>query len=695
MAKTSGILKSSLAIALLFISSVCLSQTKTDSIKQNFLTAKAEIEQMLLGVIPLDYERAVFVTENAFYGNKGSFDDFIESINFHIDNINIISKNYYLVNNIKTKPNILISKDSANKNIQRAIDNFVIYKYITDTTYFVIDNKKYFHPNFQYAFSDPFATTNWQSSQVSSLLNEDKNYGNCNALTSFFKILSLRLNSNAILCTAPNHIFIRHADENGIFYNVELASKSFPGTGSIETISYTSDQAARSGIAMRELNLKQSVALLLINLAKGYEHKLNNKSDNFILDCAELCLKYDNLNLNAMLLTAEFLNNKVMAQSKTINQLQTNAHFIAYQKQITSLYNLGYHEMPLEMKNKLIAAIMQDTSYISAMPNNTYNPFPNGYKKYTRSYSLSNGMFEEVNTIKPKEQYFNIVFNTKTKKITAFTTADTTYNKYNFDPVVFALSVDPLAVKNTSWSPYSAFKNNPVFNIDGDGRDAIGYIGSDGKLYIQATYYTVEGGASTFSSVERTQVESKLNNFWGQAAGIKVTLADGKEVEIGGVEFHVKSGGDNTQAVAKVNSEPGANLLVKSTLTKIQKIAGNNSAQAITTDHISRAAGEDPRTKNTTLVAEEFFNPFNDVAKQTNGENSFLDEGGHVLGTDHQKSQEGETSTQFNERQKTFGSVERGKLGGSGNLKAPDQKDLQHVVKSAEFKLVDKPKDGK
>jgi hypothetical protein len=546
MAEIKNTIKNNLALALLFFGFVCSAQTRTDSIKVNFAKAKNEIENMLLGIVPLDYERAVFITENAYYENTLNYADFQYAVNFHLENIKIISQKMLQVNNIITKPNILISKDSASKNIRSISDNLAIYKYMTDTTYFVFDSMQYFHPKFQYSFSDPFATFNWENSQTTTLLDFDKHYGNCNALTSLFKIFSLRLNSNAILCTAPNHIFVRHANENGIFYNIELASKAFPGTGSIETISYTSDEAARSGIAMRELTLKQSICLQLINLAKGYEHKLNNKSDNFILDCAELCLKYDNLNLNAMLLNAEFLNGKIVQSNKSILQLQNSSDFISYQKQITSLYSLGYREMPLEMKNKLLAALMQDTSYISFSEDKTYNPFAKSYRNYNRSYSLSNGLFEEVNTTKPKEQYFNTVFDTKTKRIVEFNKTQPLYNKYDFDPVLFALSIDPLAAKMPYYSPYSAFGNNPILYVDNDGRENIVYL-----VYLPSK-------DSKITKQDAQDMANQANaNFKNLGLNTRVVVVDNsKQFDAGKI--------DKTDAVAAIGTASN----VKSYITK-------------------------------------------------------------------------------------------------------------------------------
>jgi len=542
-------------LAILLLMAVCSKAQTLQEQKQNFVDSKNEIELMLNGKVLLSFERTVFITENPFYSNANNFAAFKENINFHLDNIKLIAKQIASSNSITTKPNKLVSKDSAQKNVTNAVNNYAIFKYLTDTTYFIFDSTVYYNPSFKYASSDPFATINWQTSQVTTLLNFNKYYGNCNALVSLYKIFAERLNSNVIVCTAPSHIFIRHGDENGIFYNVELASKSFPGTGSLETITYTTDQAARSGIAMRELNLKQSIALQLINLAKAYQHKFNSKTDDFILNCANLCLQYDSLNLNAMLLKAEYYNTKITNLNKPINQLKTNPHFIAYQKQINQLYQLGYRQMPTDMKNKIISNVMQDSTYLTFAKNQTYMPFPSK-TTYTNSYSLSNGLFEEVNSKKPTEQFFNTVYNTKTKKITAFKMADNLYNNYDIDPVVFALSIDPLAAKMPYYSPYSAFGNNPIIYVDNDGRENIIYL-----VYLPSKDCKI-------TKQDAQDMANKANeNFKNLGLNTRVVLADEK---VTGSKNFNPSKIDKTDAVAVIGN-------VSDVTNYIKKVGGNDA----------------------------------------------------------------------------------------------------------------------
>ena len=134
-----------------------------------------------------------------------------------------------------------------------------------------LDSVVFAHHPFTYSTEDPFGTTDWRNLQTLSLLETQK--GNCYALATLFKIFSERFNSGANLVTAPHLVYIEHRDPHGNMFNVELATRSFPGTGAIQTLTYTTREALMNDIALRSLDLKQSVALNLVYLAKGYQAK--------------------------------------------------------------------------------------------------------------------------------------------------------------------------------------------------------------------------------------------------------------------------------------------------------------------------------------------------------------------------------------------------------------------------------------
>lgn len=536
---------------LLFIGITINAQTTS---KQNFINAKNEIENMLNGKTPLDYERAIFITENAYYDNKLNYSEYSEFIDLSANYAFELAKKLNASNVVKQKQNILISKDSSAINLYRASANYAIYKLITDTTIMVFNKNYFMHFPFVYSYSDPLASKNWNYSQLTNLYLDKSKQGNCNALTSLFKILSMRLNSNANLCTTQGHIFITHADANGTYYNVELASKAFPGTGSIETITHTSDEAARNGIAMRELNLRQSVGLCLLNLAKGYQHKFNIKDDSFIFECAELALQYDNLNLNAMLLKAEVLEERLVKQNLPFSQIKTNNDFLKYQIYITNLYKLGYREMPTEMKNQVIAAITKDNSYIAISKDKTYYPFLNIDKSNKRSASLSNGTFEEVDIDKPIENYSRTIFDTKAKKIIAFSPPEKLYKDYVFDPVVFAWQIDPLFKKYPEISPYAAFMNNPVYYIDPDGADVIG--GDD--------FMKKNSNTTAFKIFTQSQTALTFVKMFASANGNLFTSPQSGALARHNLKFSTQTGGDYGETKLMVVGADGKSSLYKS-----------------------------------------------------------------------------------------------------------------------------------
>lgn len=469
-----------LTIVLVLLLTNLFAQSSIDSSKAIYQKAKTQIENMLTNKETASYEKAIFIIENAFYDNNVNKNDYDFAMQNHINNINEIIKINYDFNSTNPKPTLLHSREELEELYKKALTNWAIYTYITSNAVFINSQNVLCHRKYSYSSTDPMASDNWANTQVVKLNNTHQ--GNCFALASFFKILSDRLKSEATLCTAPSHIYINHKDNKGISYNVELGSKNFPGTGMISVITYSTDEAVKNNISQRDLTTEQSIALCLVYLAKGYEHKFNNTKDDFILQCANKALQYDDRNLNAMLLKAEYLENKLIALHKPISQLQLQTDFKNYQTLIANLYNLGYREMPLGMKNTLIKSYRHEK--IEAKPIDLTK----------RVASLSWGLFDERHELKPTERIGNTLFNTKTKKITSFAKDQTLYNNYNFDPVVFAWNIDPMAHAYPGLSPYSFAANNPIMFTDHKGA----YVeGTDGK---PVTYKMLTNGKIQWSA---------------------------------------------------------------------------------------------------------------------------------------------------------------------------------------------------
>ncbi len=480
----------------LITASICLISTSLfsqtiDKEKEAFYFAKQQLENMLLGRDSLDYEKAVFITENAYYNNQLNAEKFYDRLSVYSNLIDEVAKNKLTKTENDFKSDLIETKYVKFKRYESKVKNWAIFKFLTDTTFIKSGSDMFYHKPYAYSCLDPSATKNWENSQVVNLVASSEQTGNCYALTSLFKLLSNRIKSNANIATAPNHIFIVHKDERDITYNVEIGSKAFPGNGSIEAMTYTTNKAIKSHIVMRTLNDKQSIVLNLIYLAKSYQFKFKTNTDNFILECANTALKHDPLSLNAMLLKSEISENILFEKLET-NQINSvfqlnkfselKKEFENYEKQIIRLYELGYLEMPVEMKNIIISAYLKD-NYLLVLVNHTPTSMQSSGIKHDKDYvTLSGGLFEESPTAKDKEKYSRVILDTKTKKIVGFTQRkDTTYNNYNFDPVLFALSVDPMAKKFASYSPYTFADDNPIWKIDQDG-DSTRYYSERGAL---------------------------------------------------------------------------------------------------------------------------------------------------------------------------------------------------------------------
>ena len=291
--------------------------------------------------------------------------------------------------------------------------------------------------------------------------------------------------------TAPQHIYIQHRDPKGDYYNVELATAGFPRDGTLQTLTHSTSEAIRSGIALRQYDDRQSIGLCMVQLAKSYEHRYHSKDADFLMQCAETVLQYDSLNLNALLLKQQVLDERLMAYCHKTNATHIatlrkdkaiNATLTALEQHSDKLYRYGYRQMPIAMQ-QIILSGSYPSQYSDANPTpfttiKTQDPKENSYT------SLYEGLFQEVFTTQPTEQYGHIVYHTNTKQLCSIDT--TAQANELIDPVAFAydfgarmydarigrwMSTDPLEAKFPQWTPYSAFANNPILFVDKKGEE--------------------------------------------------------------------------------------------------------------------------------------------------------------------------------------------------------------------------------
>jgi hypothetical protein len=151
-------------IAFVFICT-CTQSKAHDSIRF-YNDAYAVIDSMLTGKTPLNFKKAVFATENAYF--DGLIDD--DKINHEIEAlvklINAVSDTNPLVYNESDKDTVV--KQAA------------IFKVLTDTIPIILDSTHvFFHTPYTYDFDDMWAQKDWTKMFVSKLLKTGN--GNCHS----------------------------------------------------------------------------------------------------------------------------------------------------------------------------------------------------------------------------------------------------------------------------------------------------------------------------------------------------------------------------------------------------------------------------------------------------------------------------------------------------------------------------------
>ena len=150
---------------------------------------------------------------------------------------------------------------------------------------------------FKYDFNDFEGFKDWKNMFVTKVIKTKT--GNCHSLPYYYKILANELKAEAFLAIAPNHIYIKHIDENGKWVNVELTNGHISSDAWMISSMGISSEAIKKGIYMDALSEKESVALCLWDLAMGYQQDYGY--DNFVLKCCDAVIKYYPTSISAIM----------------------------------------------------------------------------------------------------------------------------------------------------------------------------------------------------------------------------------------------------------------------------------------------------------------------------------------------------------------------------------------------------------
>jgi hypothetical protein len=335
--------------------------TTTEKVKHKttrdyYDNAFVELERMLEGNKPFSFKHAVFLTENAYFKDSLDYEKFKARIH-SLAEICLVWMNSNQLLDYNQPDSLKIQRNGA------------IFTLMKDTIFLV--DKFPFHTPFQYDFNDFLGEENWTNQFVTKLLITGS--GNCHSLPYLYKILANEINTEAYLSLAPNHIYLKHRSKEWGWYNTELTSGEFPTDAWIKASGYITIDAIRSGIYMDTLGQKESVALCVYDLAKGYLAQTDNYLDGFVLNCCDLVLKHHPTNINAIILKAETLRKQFEHFKLNNHKAKAQKVFAEMQQLYVKGLDMGYREMPKEMYLAWLSSINeQKEKYVNSKINSTF-----------------------------------------------------------------------------------------------------------------------------------------------------------------------------------------------------------------------------------------------------------------------------------------------------------------------------------
>ncbi|KFF76237.1 hypothetical protein HX13_00570 [Chryseobacterium sp. P1-3] len=327
-----------------FFSLITLSMFFISNAQENHFYADSyqTLDNMLLDKQKYSFKEGVYSVENAYYQGKLDTVELNNKIRFLSHFCNTLLKNRKL--KYSEKDENKVNKYAA------------IYSVMCEATPVIVDNDTIRYKPFTYDFNDVFGHKEQSNLFVSKLLDTQK--GNCNSMPYLYKILAEELGVDANLALAPNHIYIKHNIKSLGWYNTELTSGIFPQDSWLMASGFIHLDAIQNGVFMKALNNKESLALLLVDLANDYNRSFPDNDGSFPLKCAERAIQIHPYLANALLLQAEThkrLFQKIMKEQNTkdiqvvLSNPKAKELYELMNKEYAHIHKIGYRSMPEEM----------------------------------------------------------------------------------------------------------------------------------------------------------------------------------------------------------------------------------------------------------------------------------------------------------------------------------------------------------
>ena len=333
--------KTTIIILFFFFSKFCATAQNFEKQEKLFEQSFALLNSMLVDENNYSFKKAVFSVENAY------LDDKLDTLKINSKLKTLKSLSYSILQS-KTLEYSERDKEVVNKRAS-------IFAIMCDTIPINFNGKILKYEPFGYDFTDVFGHKTQESLFVSKLLETQK--GNCHSLPYLYKILAEEIGIEANLALAPNHVYIKHRSIKDGWYNTELTSGIFPIDAWIMASGFVHIDAISNGVYMKALNNKESIALVMIDLAQCYQDKFPKNDGMFVLKCCETAIKEYPLFATALILRAETHKTQM---KKEQNQEKVNAQLLDLEKEYAFIHKIGYRNMPEDMYLNWLVTLKTD-----------------------------------------------------------------------------------------------------------------------------------------------------------------------------------------------------------------------------------------------------------------------------------------------------------------------------------------------